>query len=70
MQSSLGQHLQQTFPSFFHLNHLTYAFEKELQLLQLDEKEIALVTVLLITSIGMFSSYFLLITYCHNDSIV
>jgi hypothetical protein len=50
--SSFGQHLQQTFPFFFDINQLTYSIEKELQILELDDKEIALIITLLITSIG------------------
>ncbi len=50
--SSFGQHLQQTFPFFFDLNQLTYSIEKELMILELDDKEIALIITLLITSIG------------------
>ncbi|CAF3385890.1 unnamed protein product [Rotaria sp. Silwood1] len=49
--SSFGQSLQQNFPFFFDLNHLTYSIERELQILELDDKEIALMIVLLITSI-------------------
>jgi hypothetical protein len=52
VHSLLGQHLQQTFPCFFDLNHLTYAFERQLHSLQLDEKEIGLVLTLVITSIS------------------
>jgi hypothetical protein len=52
INSSFGQCLQQTFPFFFELNHLTYSFEKELEILELDDKEIALMLTLLITSIG------------------
>ena len=51
--ASFGQDLKQNFPFFFDLNQLTYSFERELQLLELDEKEIALIIVLLITSIGL-----------------
>ncbi len=50
--STCGQHLQQTFPFLFDLNQLTYSIEKELHLLKLDDKEIALIITLLITSIG------------------
>jgi hypothetical protein len=52
LNSSLHQHLQQTFPFFFDINQLTYSIEKELQVLELDDKEIALIITLLITSIG------------------
>jgi hypothetical protein len=52
INSSFGQHLQQTFPLFFDINQLTYSIEKELHLLKLDDKEIALIITLLITSIG------------------
>jgi len=50
--STYGQHLQQTFPFLFDLNQLTYSIEKEFYLLKLDDKEIALIITLLITSIG------------------
>ncbi|CAF0920277.1 unnamed protein product [Rotaria sordida] len=50
--SSFSQYLQEHFPFFFELNHLTYSFEKELQILELDDKEISLMIILLITSIG------------------
>ena len=56
--SSFGQHLQQTFPFFFDLNQLTYSIEKELLILELDDKEIALIITLLITSIGKFTNSF------------
>ncbi|CAF1394173.1 unnamed protein product [Adineta steineri] len=49
--SSFSQYLQERFPFFFELNQLTYALEKQLQLLELDDKEIALVLLLLITSV-------------------
>lgn len=50
--STFGQHLQQTFPFFFDINQLTYSIEKELLMLELDDKEIGLILTLLITSIG------------------
>lgn len=49
--SSFIQYIQQQFPFFFELNRLTYSFEKELQILNLDNKEISLMLTLLITSI-------------------
>ena len=49
--SSFIQYIQQQFPFFFDLNHLTNSFEKELQILNLDNKEISLMLTLLITSI-------------------
>lgn len=49
---SFGQNLQQNFPFFFNLNQLTYSMERELEILKLDDKEISLMIVLLITSIG------------------
>ncbi|CAF1023589.1 unnamed protein product [Rotaria sordida] len=52
INSSFGQNLQQNFPFFFDLNQLTYSIERELQILELDDKEIALMMVLLITSIA------------------
>ncbi|CAF0939390.1 unnamed protein product [Adineta steineri] len=51
INSTYGQYLQQTFPFLFDLNQLTYSMEKEFQLLELDDKEIALFIILLITSI-------------------
>jgi len=50
--SPFNQYLQQQFPFFFELTRLTHSFEKELQILELDDKEIALMLTLLITSIG------------------
>ncbi|CAF5211422.1 unnamed protein product [Rotaria magnacalcarata] len=50
--SSHSQYLQDRYPFFFELNRLTYSFEKELQIFELDDKEIALMLALLITSIG------------------
>ncbi|CAF3418742.1 unnamed protein product [Rotaria socialis] len=50
--SSHSQYLQDQYPFFFELNRLTYSFEKELQIFELDDKEIALMLTLLITSIG------------------
>ncbi|CAF3303110.1 unnamed protein product [Rotaria socialis] len=49
---SFGQSLQQNFPFFFDLNQITYSFEREIQLLELDDREIALMIVLLIASIA------------------
>lgn len=46
------QQIQQIFPSFFQIHQLTYAFEKELALIELDDKEIALMICVLIVSIG------------------
>lgn len=54
INSSLGQNLQQIFPFFFEINQLTYSLEKELHILELDDKEIGLIIVLLITSIGLY----------------
>ncbi|CAF4516918.1 unnamed protein product [Rotaria sp. Silwood1] len=50
--TTCSQYLQERFPFFFELNRLTYSFEKELQILELDDKEISLMLTLLITSIG------------------
>jgi len=50
--SLVSQQIQQIFPSFFQIHQLTYAFEKELGLIELDDKEIALMICLLIISIG------------------
>ncbi len=50
--SPFNQYFQQQFPFFFELTRLTHSFEKELQILELDDKEIALMLTLLITSIG------------------
>ncbi|CAF3170192.1 unnamed protein product, partial [Rotaria sp. Silwood2] len=50
--SSINQYVQERFPFFFELNRLTYSFQKELQILELDDKEISLMLTLLITSIG------------------
>ena len=55
--SSVAQHLQQTFPFFFDLNQLTYSIEKELLILELDEREIALILALLIVSIGLSMNF-------------
>ena len=52
LNCSFSQCLQQNFPFFFEINQLTYSIEKAIQLLELDEKEIALIITLLITSIG------------------
>ncbi|CAF4928637.1 unnamed protein product, partial [Rotaria magnacalcarata] len=45
--SSHSQNLQDRYPFFFELNRLTYSFEKELQIFELDDKEIALMLALL-----------------------
>jgi hypothetical protein len=49
--SSSIRYFQQRFPFFFELNRSTNSFEKELQILDLDDKEIAILITLLITSI-------------------
>ncbi|UJR35806.1 hypothetical protein I4U23_028554 [Adineta vaga] len=51
INSICGQHLQQMFPFLFDLDQLTYSMEKEFQLLELDNKEIALYLALLFISI-------------------
>ena len=50
--SSFSQHLQQIFPFFFDISQLTHSIGKELQLLELDDKEVALFIIILIASIG------------------
>lgn len=50
--SSYTPYLKERYPIFFELNRLTYSFEKELQNLELDDKEIGLMLTLLITSVG------------------
>lgn len=53
---SNSSYLQQRYSFFFDLNRLTSSFEKELKLLKLDDKEIALMLCLLIVSIGESNS--------------
>lgn len=55
--SSLAQHFQQTFPFLFDLNQFTYSIEKELLILELDDKEIALILTILVVSIGLFMNF-------------
>ncbi|CAF1547253.1 unnamed protein product [Adineta ricciae] len=54
--SPFYQYIQQQFPFFFELFSSTRAFENDLQRLDLDDKEIALILTLLITSIGDYKS--------------
>ncbi|UJR10214.1 hypothetical protein I4U23_014427 [Adineta vaga] len=49
---SYYQYIQQQFPFFFKLSDLTNRFEKDLQILELNDKEIAIILALLIISIG------------------
>ncbi|CAF1225096.1 unnamed protein product [Adineta ricciae] len=52
INSPCGQYLQQMFPFLFDLEQFTYSFEKELQLLELDDRENALFLALLLVSIA------------------
>ena len=61
--STFVEYLRQNVSFFFDFHRSTSSFEKELQFLQLDEKEIGLMIVLLITSIGKSSTFLIKILF-------